>query len=327
MQMTTRVEEWPLRAPFSIARETIHEVPVLVVSVEDDGAVGHGEAVGVDYRGETPDLLAAQVEAFLASRSAFPKRDELLSALPPGGARNALDCALLDWEAKTSGMRAWDVLGLGAPRPLPTVFTISLAAPEAMAEAALDAPGGATLKLKLGGRDGADVARVGAVRQAMQSASLIVDVNEGWSLDDLNQAAPALADLGIRLIEQPLPAGEDRELDGYSGPVPLCADEGFDELASFATLAPAYSMINIKLDKCGGLTAGLLCKAEAERRGLEVFVGSMLGTSLGCAPAFLLGQGAAFVDLDGPLLLERDRQPSIAYDDAVMAPFPAQVWG
>lgn len=326
MNYQVSIERWPLREPFVISRETIDTVPLLRLTVSDGERSGVGEAVGVDYRGEEPDMLGEQIAAYLEGRSALPEREELLRAMPAGGARNALDCALWDLEAKREGARAWTMIGW-RPARVETVYTISLGDPDAMAEAARAAPGAGPLKLKLGGGDGEDFIRVDAVSDASADRELLVDVNEGWSIDELNRYAPLLADLGVKLIEQPLPADADAALADYCGAVPLCADESFDDMASFATLSDHYAMINVKLDKCGGLTAGLACVEEARRRSLGVFVGCMLGTSLGMAPAMILAGSAAYADLDGPLLLKADREPGIRYDGTGMMPFPAELWG
>ncbi|QGN55637.1 dipeptide epimerase [Novosphingobium sp. Gsoil 351] len=326
-KFTLSCESWRLARPFSISRETIDVVPLLTCALRRDGAVGRGEAVGVDYRGETPEILAAQLRDYLSDRKTLPSRQELLEVLPAGGARNALDCALWDLEAKSAKQRVWQVAGLPAPWPLVTAYTISLAEPEAMAAATALAPNRSMLKLKLGGNDGRDVERVAAVRRSAPERTLVVDVNEGWSLAELNSAAPQLAGLGVALIEQPLPVSREAELKDYSGAVALCVDEGFDDLQSFNELSPSYSCINVKLDKSGGLTAALACADEADRRGLSLFVGCMLGTSLGMAPAYILAQRARYVDLDGPLLLERDRDPGITFTDGAMAPFSHELWG
>lgn len=321
-------EAWPLREPFAIARETIGEVPLVYLQIHEGLWTGRGEAVGVDYKGETPASIAAQITAFLESCESMPTREGLLSALPAGGARNAIDCALWDLEAKRGHVRAWDAAGLGPAQSRDSLFTISLGSPADMARAAAAAPPGAVLKLKLGGGDGIDIARVEAVRRAVDRRSLLVDVNEGWSFGDLQSYEPALAALGVQLIEQPLAAGHDACLSGYRGATPLCADESFDWRGSFDRLGEAYRFVNIKLDKCGGLTEGLACLAEARRRNLGVMIGSMLGTSLGMAPAFLLAQRAGYADLDGPLLLARDRKPSLTYENGSrILPFDADVWG
>lgn len=327
MQAEFRLESWPLSQPFVTSRETTEELGVLYCELRRGGCAGRSEAVGVDYHGDTP----AGIQRFLEHRVSTGKlawdREALLLQMPAGGARNAVDCALWDLEAKEQGRRAWELAGLDPPRELRTTYTIGLAEPERMATDVSRAPPGAVLKLKLGARDGRDVDRVSAVRQSAPDAEIVVDVNEAWSLAELNEIAPALGLLDVRLIEQPLPAGEDAPLDGYSGELPLCADESFMDSSSFAGLHPRYACINLKLDKCGGLTEALRCAALARTRGLELFAGNMLGTSLAMAPAFLLAQQCRWVDLDGPLLLARDREPSFRYAGAMMQPFDAALWG
>ena len=278
MHAEFRVESWPLRQPFVTSRETTEELGVLYCELQRGGFVGRSEAVGVDYQGETPASILRYLE-HRASIGALPSdRLALHSQMPPGGARNAVDCALWDLEAKEQGRRVWELAGVDAPRALRTTFTIGLAAPSKMAADVTLAPPGAVLKLKLGAGDGLDVERVGAVRRAAPGPEIIVDLNEGWSIDELNSAAPALHELGVGLIEQPLPAGKDAALDAYTGSLPLCADESFLDHSSFGKLHPRYRCVNIKLDKCGGLTEALRCAATARGRGLELFAGNMLGT-------------------------------------------------
>lgn len=325
MRFTIQAERWPLRRPFTISRETISDLPLVYLRIEAEGAAGHAEAAGVDYRGETPATMAAAIADYLTGRAVPPERDQLLRDLPPGGARNAIDCALWDWEAKRGRGSVAERARLVPLRALETVYTIGLDAPQVMAEQAGQAMT-AFLKLKLGGRDGRDVERVGAVRAAAPKARLLVDVNEGWSPKELGAYAPALLPFGVELIEQPVPAAEDAAIADWTGPIPLCADESFDDLAALDRLA-GYSAINIKLDKCGGLTAALAIVAAAKRRGLNLFVGSMLGTSLGMAPAFLIGQSCRYVDLDGPLLLSADRDAAMRYEGFTVAPPDPALWG
>lgn len=326
MRFAVRAERWPLRRPFVIARETMVDLPLVHLHIEAEGATGRAEAAGVDYCGETADGMAAAIEHYLGRLDAPPTRERLLADLPEGGVRNAIDCALWDWEAKRRGRSAAELAGFAPLRPLTTAYTLGLDAPAAMADALAHAPSGAPLKLKLGGRDGLDVHRVTAVRKAAPTTRLVVDVNEGWSFDELDAYAPELADLGVELIEQPLPARRDAALADYAGPVPLCADESFNGPADFDRLG-GYAFVNVKLDKCGGLTAALAIVAEARRRELGLFVGSMLGTSLGMAPAFLVGQSCDFVDLDGPLLLAADRSVPLAFEGATIRPPTPALWG
>jgi L-alanine-DL-glutamate epimerase-like enolase superfamily enzyme len=271
--------------------------------------------------GESPDQVLAQIVGLGPCRN----RKELQILMPAGAARNALDCAFWDLESKASGLPAWRMANLPELAPVATAFTISLATPEAMAEAArlADKP---LLKLKLGaGLE--DIDRVAAVRQAAPATTLIVDANEGWTMAQLVEIAPKLAQFRVELIEQPLPAGQDDALSGYRSPVPIGADESCHGPDSLAALAGKYRCVNIKLDKTGGLTAALLMKSAAQEAGFRVMIGCMVATSLSMAPAFLLTPGADFVDLDGPLLLERDRPDGIAYDGAWMSPPAASLWG
>lgn len=326
MHFRTTSERWPLAIPFTIARETITALPLLHLAITHDGVTGHAEAAGVDYQGETPEALAVEVAACLNGRTTPPSRAQLLTDMRPGGARNAIDCALWDWEAKRAGTRAATIAGIAGPRPLVTALSIGIDSPAAMAAIARTQPDAALFKLKLGGKDGQDIARVAAVRAAAPRAEITVDCNEGWSLEQLNAATPDLLAYGVTLIEQPLPAATDPALAGYTGSIPLCADESFADITDLPRLA-LYSAVNIKLDKCGGLTAALAIADAAQALGKDLFVGCMIGTSLGMAPGFLLGQRCRWVDLDGPLLLAADRRPAIRYDGTVMQPFGPEVWG
>jgi L-alanine-DL-glutamate epimerase-like enolase superfamily enzyme len=275
--------------------------------------------------GETPAGVAATIQALAPQIAAGLDRETLQHALAPGAARNALDCALLDLEAKISGRPAHEILGLPPPRAVTTAFTLSLDTPEAMARAAIAAGPRPLLKLKLGPDEA--LARVRAVHHAAPSATLIVDANEAWSLAQLAMLAPALGALGVALIEQPLPAGADTALAGFSCPIPLCADESFHTGADLPRIAACYQAVNIKLDKAGGITAAAALLAEARTRGLSIMVGCMVATSLAMAPAMLIASGADYVDLDGPLLLARDRAPGIRYDGSLMAPPSPKLWG
>jgi L-alanine-DL-glutamate epimerase-like enolase superfamily enzyme len=327
VRATFRLEAWKLRQPFSISRDTTEELGLVHCRIDRGPCTGFSEAAGVDYHGETPTSLKRELEAAIATNGFRWDRHALLEVLPAGGARNALDCALWDLEAKEQGRRVWELAGLPAPRARRTTFTIGLAEPATMAADVALAPPGAVLKLKLGARDGRDADRVAVVRKASPRSAIVVDANEAWSLEELNDAARALEHLGVSLIEQPLAVADDAALDFYTGALPLCADESFSDHSSFASLHSRYHVINIKLDKTGGLTEALRCAAAAQARGLELFAGNMLGTSLGMAPAFLLAQRCRWVDLDGPLLLARDREAAIRFDGSMMQPFGAEVWG
>lgn len=327
MDFCIRTESWALREPFVIARETMLALPLAHLAISHAGFTGSAEAAGVDYRGETPESMAAGIQAYLESCETPPSRAALLRDMPAGGARNAIDCALWDWEAKSTGVPAATLAGFETLKPLETAYTLSIAPPQDMAASALRAPRGAVLKLKLGGKDGLDLDRVAAVRGAAPDRRLVVDVNQGWSREELTNAAPTLAALGVELIEQPLPIGEDGWLADYRSPVPLCADESFDTLEDLPRIAALYSYINIKLDKSGGLTEALAIAHAAREQGLGLFVGSMLGTSLGMAPAYLVGQLCDYVDLDGALLLAHDRESPLTYRDAVIDPPDRLLWG
>jgi L-alanine-DL-glutamate epimerase-like enolase superfamily enzyme len=326
-------ENYPIRGGFTISRGSKREAAVVVaelIGTAPDGRTvrGRGECVPYARYGETVEAVIAKIKAQTAAIEAGLDRTQLQSALRAGAARNALDCAFWDLEAKASGLPAWKLAGLAqAPRPVATAFTLSLASPAAMGEAAAQAANMPLLKLKLGGGDAEDIARVAAVRGNAPNARLIVDANEGWTIDQLATLGPELARLGVALIEQPLPAGQDAALAGFPLALPLGADESCHGIASLPDLQGRYRILNIKLDKTGGLTGALALKAAAETRGFGIMVGCMVATSLSMAPAFLLAQDAEFVDLDGPLLLERDRAPGIAYDGAWMQPPPPAVWG
>jgi L-Ala-D/L-Glu epimerase len=321
MRITVRREAFPLRRAFTISRGSRTEAAVLGVTVEEGGATGRGECVPYARYGETLDSVEAQIAGL---PEAFD-RDTLQGLLPPGAARNAVDCALWDLEAKRRGVPVWRLAGLPEPGPLVTAFTLSLEAPEAMraqAEANADRP---LLKVKLGGTD--DVARLEAVREGAPGARLIVDANEGWTPDAYRQIVPALVRLGVALVEQPFPAGEDAALGELDRPVPVCADESCHDRASLTGLRGRYDMVNIKLDKAGGLTEALALREAARAEGLGIMVGCMVGSSLAMAPAVLVAQGAAVVDLDGPLLLARDRDPPMDYDERGVHPAPRALWG
>ena len=298
---------------------------MVVAEIADGAHLGRGEAVPYGRYGEDVASVLAQIEDVRSAMEAGADRLALQGLLPPGAARNALDCALWDLEAKQAGVRAWTLAGLARLDPVKTCLTLSLGPPEQMAEAARREARRPMLKLKIGGPD--DLDRVEAVRAAAPKTRLIVDANEALSFDQLRRLAPAFARLDIQLIEQPLPAGEDAELAGYQSPVPLCADESLHTTADLAACEGRYSHVNVKLDKAGGLTEALSLVRAARARGFGLMVGSMVATSLGVAPALLLAQGAAVVDLDGPLLLARDREPGLSITGSMIAPPPPELWG
>lgn len=297
----------------------------MVAEVSQGGRSGRGECVPYPRYGETPEVTLAALVAMQEPLSRGLDRTGLQAAMPPGAARNALDCALLDLEAKMAGRRAWTLLGRPAPRPCTTAFTISLGTPEAMAAATARAAHRPLLKIKLGG-DG-DGARIAAVRKAAPESELIVDANEAWTPDNLEQNLKACAGAGVTLVEQPLPAGKDEALARIKRPIAVCADESVHDRASLAGLRARYDAVNIKLDKTGGLTEALAMADAAQALGFEIMIGCMVATSLAMAPAMLLAPQARFVDLDGPLLLARDRDGGLRYDGSLVYPPEAALWG
>ena len=298
---------------------------MVVAEIEQDGARGRGEAVPYLRYGESPDSVLAQLEAARAAVEAGADRAALQRALPAGAARNALDCALWDLEAKRAGVRAWTLAGRARLDPVKTCYTLSLAEPPVMARAAAERARWPMLKMKIGAADHID--RVAAVRAAAPRTRLVVDANEALSFDELVRLAPELARLEVKLLEQPLPVIEDAALEGWRSPLPLCADESLHTRAELAACARRYQAVNIKLDKTGGLTEALALKAQAEALGLDVMAGCMVATSLAMAPALLVAQGARFVDLDGPLLLARDREPTLKVSGPLIEPPPPELWG
>lgn len=324
-RLTARIERWPIAGAFAISRGSKTEAVVVVAEVTAGGVTGRGECTPYPRYGETPETTLAAVQELEGAVAAGLTRVQLQAAMPAGAARNALDCALLDLEAKAAGRRAWEVLGCAAPRERTTAFTISLGTPESMAEAAARAAHRPLLKVKLGG-DG-DPARISAVRAAAPAAELIVDANEAWTEDNLPQQLAACAAAGVTLVEQPLPAGRDEALARIARPIPVCADESVHARASLAALKGRYDAVNIKLDKTGGVTEALAMAEAARALGFEIMVGCMVATSLAMAPAMLVAAQARVVDLDGPLLLARDRDGGLRYDGSTVYPPDASLWG
>ena len=322
-------ENWPIAGSFAISRGAKTEAAVVVAQLDDGKARGRGECVPYARYGESVDSVMTQVEAMEPRLAAGLDRQGLQNAMPPGAARNALDCAFWDLEAKQSGRPAYAIAGLPAPRPLTTAYTISLAPPAAMAEAAAKVAGRALLKVKLGGDEahGGDAARIQAVRAAAPSATLIVDANEGWNDDNLAAHLAACTAAGVVLVEQPLPQGRDEALAGMNRPLAICADESAHDRASLTALAGKYNAVNIKLDKAGGLTEALAMAGQARQLGLTIMVGCMVATSLAMAPAMLLAQQARYVDLDGALLLAKDRPDGLRYEESLVFPPAAALWG
>ena len=319
------VEKWPIAGHFAIARGSRTEAEVVVVHIRAGDHVGRGESVPYARYGESVPATVAAIRAMSDAIAAGLSRDALLHAMPAGAARNAIDCALFDLEAKTTGRTAAEIAGVPPLRPAETAFTLSLGTPEAMAAAARAAAARPLLKVKLGGEG--DAARIAAVRAAASDARLIVDANEAWREASLVENIAACAAAGVELIEQPLPAAEDGALEGYASPIPLCADESLHTRAELDACARRYTVVNVKLDKTGGLTAALAVSAEARRLGFRIMVGCMVGTSLAMAPALVLARDADFVDLDGPLLLARAREPGLRYEGSLVYPPPPALWG
>ena len=321
MPLTLTHDAFPLAEVFTVARGSKTEARVLTVTVARDGARGRGECVPYARYGESLESVAEQI----ATLPGGVTRAALQDLLPPGAARNAVDCALWDLEAKKAGKRVWQVAGLPAPGPLVTAYTLSLDTPDRMRAAAARNAARPVLKIKLGTPD--DMARLEAVRAGAPGATIIVDANEGWTADVYADLAPHLLRLGVALVEQPLPAGQDDMLGEIERPLPVCADESCHDRASLPGLKGKYDMVNIKLDKTGGLTEALALRAAARAEGYQVMVGCMVGSSLAMAPAVLVAQGAEVVDLDGPLLLAEDRAAPLVYDAAGVHPASAELWG
>ncbi len=322
-ELQISVEPWPLKQPFQITGYTFTEVELVHVSIRDGDQLGHGEGTGVYYLQETGAGMVAQIESVRDPVHRGATREDLLRLLPAGGARNALDCALWDLESKQACRRVWSLLDMPA-EPVTTVNTVGIASPAQMAAAArgLDTD---RIKVKLSAD--APLERIVAVREARPDAEIVVDVNAGWTFAQLKELAPRFRDLGIAMIEQPLPRGADAELEGYEPPLPLCADESCLDTSEFEQAARRYQMINIKLDKTGGLTEALRLADLARQRGIELMVGNMVGTSLAMAPGFVVAQLCRFVDLDGALFLTRDRDHAMTYKGGVVMPPEVALWG
>lgn len=324
--LTVREEVFPIRGTFRISRGARTEVRVLVCEIADGDVVGRGECTPYARYGETVDEVARAIAAIGPAIAGGLEREGLQRAMRPGAARNAVDCALWDLEAKQAGRRVWELAGLPEPEPVTTAFTLSVDTPEAMGRAAAEAADRPLLKLKLTG-DEEDADRVAAVRANAPKARIIVDANEALTLEAAVALAPALAEAGVELLEQPLHAEADEALRGVPFPLPLGADESCHDTATLPRLVGLYQVINIKLDKTGGLTEALRLRAAAEAAGFRVMVGCMLASSLAMAPAHLVAQGAAFVDIDGPLLLARDRSPGLRYERSLVHPPEPGLWG
>ncbi|MEM6824881.1 MAG: N-acetyl-D-Glu racemase DgcA [Pseudomonadota bacterium] len=321
MKINVAAECFRLAEVFTISRGSRTEAKVLSVTLEDGVHLGRGECVPYARYGESLDSVAAAVRGLPEDVTL----QTLQQLLPAGAARNAVDCALWDLEAKATGRRVWELIGAAPPEPELTAFTLSLDTPQTMRRSAARQAHRPLLKIKLGTPE--DMARLEAVRAGAPKARIIVDANEGWTAEIYADLAPHLVRLGVELVEQPLPAGADDMLAEIDRPLPVCADESCHDRASLAALRGKYDMVNIKLDKTGGLTEALALKEAAMAEGFGIMVGCMVGTSLAMAPATILAQGAAFTDLDGPLLLAEDRTPPLNYDDAGVHPPDRALWG
>ncbi|MFE3835926.1 N-acetyl-D-Glu racemase DgcA [Pseudogemmobacter sonorensis] len=319
--ITVTPDVFRLAQVFTISRGSRTEAKVLTARIARGGAQGWGECVPYARYGETLESVAAQIEGLAPGIT----RAGLQRALPAGAARNAVDCALWDLEAKAAGRRAWDLAGLTAPVPMVTAYTLSLDTPEAMRAQAAKHAWRPLLKIKLGTPD--DMPRLEAVRAGAPATRIIVDANEGWTAEVYSELAPHLVRMGVALVEQPLPAGADGMLAEIARPLPVCADESCHDRASLGDLRGKYDVVNIKLDKTGGLTEALALRDAARAAGYGVMVGCMVGSSLAMAPAVLVAQGADFVDLDGPLLLAEDRPAALSYDEAGVHPPEPSLWG
>ena len=325
LTLSARVERWPIAGAFTISRGAKTEAVVVVVELSDGTRRGRGECVPYARHGETVESVLAAIQAMADALAHGLDREGLQRAMPPGAARNALDCAFWDLAAKRAGKPLHELLDTPPPQPLVTAYTISLGSAQAMAEAAAAAAHRPLLKIKLGRAD--DRERIAAVRAAAPHCQLVVDANEGWAPQDLAGHFAACAQAHVLMIEQPLPAGGDQSLADLERSVPVCADESAHTRDSLTGLSDRYDAVNIKLDKAGGLTEAMAMAKEAERLGFSLMVGCMVSTSLAIAPALLLGQGADLVDLDGPLLLARDRPDALRYDGSLVYPASPVLWG
>jgi len=325
-RMILREEMWHIEGAFTISRGRRSVAEVVTIEIHQEGVRGRGECVPYRRYGETRESAVAEMEKLRpAIEDGSLTRDALQGLLGPGAARNAVDCALWDLEAKLRDTPVWKLAGLPEPRPLITAYTISLGTPLEMGNTARDNADRPLLKLKLGGDN--DIARVRAVRDAAPSSTIIVDANEAWTPVMVAEYGGELAKLGVKLVEQPLPAGSDGVLDGLGRAVPVCADESVHDSSTLLEVSRRYDFVNVKLDKTGGLTEAIKMISAAKQMGVGIMVGCMVGTSLGMAPAFFLGSLAAYVDLDGPLLLHEDREPGILYEGSTMHPPPPELWG
>jgi L-alanine-DL-glutamate epimerase-like enolase superfamily enzyme len=325
MRLTVEIEKWPLKMPVRITGYTFVELELVVVSLNSGGYTGRGEAAGVYYHNENATSVTQQIESVRAAVEEGLTREKLQDILPLGGARNALDCALWDLEAKMFGRPVWQLAGLSAPTPLVTTYTLGADDSVKMAAGARAFAGARALKLKLTGEE-EDAERVRAVRAARPDVWLGVDANQGFTPEGLERLLPALIDCNVKLIEQPFRIGRESQLEGLRLPIPIAADESAQGIRDLPALVGRFDVVNIKLDKCGGLTEALAMAREAQRLGLDVMVGNMGGTSWAMAPAFLVGQLCQVVDLDGPLIFNADRPAAVCYHNGELT-CGDEVWG
>ncbi len=325
MKVVVSNDSFKLAQVFTISRGSRTSAEVITVQLQADNCIGYGECVPYARYGESLDSVNAQIQSVAGALAEGMNRHELQSALPAGTARNALDCALWDLEAKQSGSTVWQLAGLDEPKAIVSCYTLSLDEPKNMLASAAKHAHLPILKIKLGGEG--DIERLQAVREGAPNSKLVVDANEGWSVQQYQATAPTMLELGVELVEQPLPADNDAALLGVERVLPTCADESCHDTASLEKLAGKYDYINIKLDKTGGLTEALKLREAAINEGYKIMVGCMVSTSLAMAPAVLVAQGAQVVDLDGPLLLAEDRTPAIKFKGATMSPADPLLWG
>lgn len=326
LECTLNTESWDLQEPFEISRGVMTAIKVLVLRLDDgQGHAGCGEATGVPYKGETPASMAAQIEAVQARLHADVSSEQLMQWLPPGGARNALDCALWDLRAKQTGRRAWQLAGLAPLTPVLTAYTIGLGSEADVRRKIRAVRHLPLLKLKADGTRHTEMVRF--AREEHPAARLVIDANQAWSRALLERILPELQAQGVELIEQPVERGSDAQLDGLNSPIPLAADESCVDRSSLPELLGRYKYVNIKLDKTGGLTEALALAREAKALDFGLMVGNMGGTSLAMAPAHLIAQDCRYVDLDGPMLMKADRPPAMRYDGALLSAAEAKLWG
>lgn len=325
MRMRIETIKRPLARPFAITGYTFTHLEAIWVHLDDDGVAGKGEGVGMYYLGETPATMTAQLEHIRADVESGATRADIQTLLGPGGARNALDCALWDQECKKTGTSVFDMVGI-TPRPLTTVATVGMGSPDEMASQALRFSDYPHLKIKLDAHT--PLERLRAIRDVRPEATLVIDVNQGWSRRELEDYLPELDEMGVAMVEQPLPRGKDSELDGLGSPIPLGADESIIHLGEYDEVVPYYDVVNIKLDKCGGLTEALKIATRAQADNKVLMVGNMTGTSLSMAPSHVIGHMCRFVDIDGPLLLADDITPGLRYSPGgFVDPPPPELWG